>query len=362
MDFSNSDIEFIKKNIEDVHVVTFAQKYKLTPIEFCKFLRTWISTFPKDFELQYMIDCETKGVPIKKVMESLGITSPTQFSQMRSRHGFKQQLRSLQNITLEDVVKNTKWLIEDELKIEVDDFLPRTIKQSHFANNGLSDCLRFANIEKKKSSVFEHFSAVAFLVCHSYPEIFRPYQFLHGKTNNYFKGRYGKRNYINELAWVIENKMLLKLENIDTYVSNNTFLRSKNLSFFGLGYHTFKNLFSSVDEIKEELLKNYGKMSFKANEKSDKLRKKLTESGFSNACMVEKCEHSNSEVHHIIPKSEKRRLSKYKIEFDSVENLALLCPNHHDVADRLEWKPFLKVLSVDRREMLLDILYEKDKV
>jgi hypothetical protein len=66
----------------------------------------------------------------------------------------------------------------------------------------------------------------------------------------YFKGSNGKKNYLYELAWVIEDKMGLKLKDIDTYVSNNTFLRTKDLSFYGLGHQTYKHLFNSVDEIK----------------------------------------------------------------------------------------------------------------
>lgn len=67
-----------------------------------------------------------------------------------------------------------------------------------------------------------------------------------------------RSNYLFELKWILENKMGLNLKDIDTYASNNSFLRSKDLSFYGLGWHTFKHLFNSVDEIKYELIKEYG--------------------------------------------------------------------------------------------------------
>jgi hypothetical protein len=362
MDLSNSDLLFIKNNLNKVPIVVLAKKFNMPLWDFCKMLRTsGISTIIKDIELQYMRDCEDMGIPPKKVKETLGLTS-TQFSQICSRHGFK-QLRGLKDILLEDAIKNTRWLVEEELKMKVDDYLPKYLKQENFVNNGLSDCLRFANYEKKKDSYFKHFSAVAFLVCKTYPENFRPFQFPHAKTNNYFKGNEGRKNYLQELAWLIETKMdPLKLKDINTYVSNNTFLRTKDLDFFRLGYHTYKDIFNGVNDIKNELIKMYGNVTQKPNEKSDKLVQKLIDANFPTICSVENCYNENPKVHHIIPKRNKKGIEKFKIEdFDHVDNLVFLCPNHHDIADQEDWKKFLKLKGAKRREMLLKILNETDK-
>lgn len=359
MNLSNSDFDFIRKNQGKIPLTALANKFKLNPLEFCKMLRTTgLNPYIKDIEIQYIKDAFESGIPTQKVKETLGVTE-TQFSQICSRHGFK-QLRGIRDITLEDAIKNTKWLIEEELKIDIDDFLPGYIRQDHFVQSGLSDCIRFANIQKKKDSYYKHFSAVAFLVCHTYPEIFKGYQFSHAKQNNYFKGVDGKKVYLLEVAWVIENKMGLKLKDINTYISNNTFLRSKDLSFYGLGYHTFKHLFNSVEEIKNELLKKHGTTDKITSIKTDKLRVKLLEVNMPFLCSMKNCDHKSPQVHHIIPKREKMRLRNYKIDFDTVDNLIFLCPNHHGDAEKVDWKQFLDAPKEKRRELLLDVLNKKE--
>ncbi|MEH7276190.1 HNH endonuclease signature motif containing protein [Neobacillus vireti] len=198
------------------------------------------------------------------------------------------------------------------------------------------------------------------MICNTYPEIFRGFQF-HSKQNNYFKGSDGKKNYLYELVWVIENKMGLKLKNIDTYASNNTFLRTKDLGFYGLGSHTYKHLFNNVDDIKNELIKMYGNKNQKPNEKTDKLRPKLIEAGFPFVCAVEGCKHSDPQTHHIIPKRNQKGLDKFKTKDpDHVDNLVFLCPNHHAIADKMDWLPLFKA-SNNRRDMLLGLLNEQEK-
>ena len=69
------------------------------------------------------------------------------------------------------------------------------------------------------------------------------------------------------------------------------------------------------------------------------LRDILAASGASpDRCEVPGCYFDDEfglDIHHIVPKSERRNV---RFDVDCAENLVALCPNHHRVAGKLDWK------------------------
>ncbi|WP_138419719.1 HNH endonuclease signature motif containing protein [Aquibacillus sediminis] len=340
---SNEQLLFIENNWKTTPINALAAEVKVTPLELCKLMRIHgIATDVRDIELIFIRKSVDNGVPLNKIQAEQGF-SDTQFSQICSRIGIKQK-RTLDDLSEIDIVKSTRWLIEECLKMAISDFLPRKIRQNHFIDNGLYDCIRYAHYHKNKDPYYKHFSAVAYLVCKAYPGTYRPFQFVHAKSNKYFKGNGGKSRYMQALIWVITEKMGIDLDYIDTVKSNNFFLKSKDLSFYGLGYHAFKNVFNSIQEVKKELIKRYSKEN-NTFEKSTKLKNKLNDHNISLNCFVNGCSFKDPtliEIHHIIPKEHKDRLDKLNLDIDAFENLIPLCPNHHARAHQLvKWKQFL---------------------
>ena len=329
----------------------------MTVIELTSLLRNkGISKDIKPEELQYISENIDRMAP-DEIRNKLSLT-PTQFSQILEKTLGKKQRKPLAEMSLSEVIDKTKWLIETKLNFKVDDRLPRNITQKHFSDNGLYNCIRFAETEKKKdSALYRHFTATAFLVCHAYPDKFRPFQFKHAKTNEYFKGPGGKKNLINAAKWVIEEKKHYNPEFLSDISSNKYFLRSSDLQFYGIGIHQFKIHFKSVEGFISAILKEYSIISNNARRGHTKeLRNALSISGNApDICEVTGCEWKPPELHHIIPVSASNRI---KFDINCVENIISLCPNHHKVAGKFDWERLNLKEPNTWRETILDYISE----
>ena len=340
---------------EPLHVL--AEEFSMTVIELTSLLRNkGISKDIKPEELQYISENIDRMAP-DEIRDKLSLT-PTQFSQILEKTLRKKQRKPLAEMSLSEVIDKTKWLIETKLNFKVDDRLPRKITQKHFSDNGLYNCIRFAVTEKKKdSALYLHFTATAFLVCQAYPDKFRPFQFKHAKTNEYFKGPGGKKNLINAAKWVIEEKIHYKREFLSDISSNKYFLRSKDLQFYGIGIHQFRIHFESVEEFISAILKEYSIISNNIRRGQTKeLRETLSNSGkASDKCEVIGCNWIKPDIHHIIPVSASNRI---KFDINCVENIISLCPNHHRVAGKFGWEK-LNLKEPDTwRESILEYISE----
>ena len=329
----------------------------MTVIELTSLLRNkGISKDIKPEELQYISENIDRMAP-DEIRNKLSLT-PTQFSQILEKTLGKKQRKPLAEMSLSEVIDKTKWLIETKLNFKVDDRLPRNITQKHFSDNGLYNCIRFAETEKKKdSALYRHFTATAFLVCHAYPDKFRPFQFKHAKTNEYFKGPGGKKNLINAAKWVIEEKKHYNPEFLSDISSNKYFLRSSDLQFYGIGIHQFRIHFKSVEGFISAILKEYSIISNNARRGHTKeLRNALSISGNApDICEVTGCEWKPPELHHIIPVSASNRI---KFDINCVENIISLCPNHHKVAGKFDWERLNLKEPNTWRETILDYISE----
>ena len=356
-------LQFLERNWKTVPLPVLAEKFSMTTLKLTSLLRRkGIATEIQPSELEYISE-NIDQMPASAIQEKLSLTE-SQFSQIVEKVLGKKRRKSLAEISLSEATEKTRWLIEEKLHFDVDDFLPRELAKKHFVDNDLSDCIRFAETEKKKDSLYRHFTAIAFLVCQAYPHTFRPFQFRHAKTNKYFKGPSGEKHLINAARWVIEKKMEHRPESLPVISRSKYFLRSRDLQFFGIGSHQFRIHFSSRDEFVSAILKEYQVVLNKSRGGTAKLRKILTESDRRpEKCEVLGCYFDDEfgvDIHHIVPRSASNQV---RIDINCIENLIVLCPNHHKMAEKFDWKNDLNLRNCKTwMETILRFISEKEEI
>lgn len=337
-DMNEKDVEFLEQNWKVIPFPVLAERFSLTLIELTSLLRQkGITTDIQPFELQFIED-NIDRMPPSEIQGQLSLTN-TQFSQILRKVLGKKQRKPLPEMSLPEAAKKTQWLIEEKLWLAVDDFLPRKITNYHFNDNGLYGCIRFAETTKKEDYLYRHFPAVAFLVCHTYPHKFKPFQFRHAKSCEYFKGRGGRKNLINAARWIIEKKMGYKPESLPIICRNKYFLRKNDLRFFGIGSHWFRQHFSSRVDFIAAVLNEYQVILANVRGNTKGLRQLLSEAGRPPVnCEVPDCYFDDEfglDIHHIVPVSASKQIH---IDINRAENLVSLCPNHHRLAGKFDWK------------------------
>ena len=130
-----------------------------------------------------------------------------------------------------------------------------------------------------------------------------------------------------------------KPEHLPMISGNKYFLRSKDLQFFGISSHQFKTHFSSHNEFVSAILKEYQVVLNESKGGTAKLRGILTESGrYLGKCEVPGCHFNDEfgvEIHHIVPRAAANQVN---IDINCIENLVVLCPNHHRIAEKIDWR------------------------
>ncbi|MED3882804.1 HNH endonuclease signature motif containing protein [Priestia megaterium] len=342
------DVNFIEENIDKVPINFIAEKLEVDVINLCQWLRKkgYIQEI-QPIEVQYIKNYMNK-IPMSEIQEHLGL-SKSQLEQIRERFNFLKAHRNIDEYTEEEVNYKTKWLIEEKLRFEIDDFLPKKVKNQDFSGNDLYSLLKYGEKHKKLDPYFKYFSTVAFLVCKAYPQKFKPYQFSHSPETKKF---FTRKNYLKELLWILEHKLGLEEELLNSFANMHSFLTRKELNFYGLGYNVYKDIFKNKEVMVDELLK-FCKIYPEVQEDSlQMLRIKLLSIGIDiERCYINGCLNKNIEIHHIAPKKIKRLI---KFDIDSVFNLIPLCKEHHIIAGRLE----LENISVIEKEQWREYLKE----
>ena len=163
-----------------------------------------------------------------------------------------------------------------------------------------------------------------------------------------------------------------KPEHLPMISGNKYFLRSKDLQFFGISSHQFKTHFSSHNEFVSAILKEYQVVLNESKGGTAKLRGILTESGrYLGKCEVPGCHFNDEfgvEIHHIVPRAAANQVNidincevpgchfndefgveihhivpraaanQVNIDINCIENLVVLCPNHHRIAEKIDWR------------------------
>lgn len=345
--------KYIQENFNKLPIPILANKLEIKVIDLCKILRK--KGYIRDLqpiELQFIKENLDK-MPVDEIQDKLGMTK-SQLDQIRQRYGFIKKPRNIHGYTEEEVINKTRWLIEEKLKLEIDDLLPKKITGKSFYDNNLFAVLSFAENKKKSDSYYKYFSAVAYLVCKSYPDSFKPFQFSYSPdTINYFKK--GKRYYFREVLWVLESKLGLSIDLISEFSTLNSFLTRKDLDFYGLGYHLYKHFFESKNHMFVELMKFCAsdEITLKADTRS--LRQALSIEGINvSKCFLNGCKkQDNIEIHHIVPQKVKQLV---RFNINDTNNLIPLCKNHHDIAGKIDWKEFLDVEKASWRKRLTELI------
>lgn len=356
-------LQYIERNWKKVPLPVLAKEFSMTVLQLTSLLRQkGIISDIQPWELEY-IHKNINRMPASKIRKTLCLTE-NQFSLIVNRNLGKKRRTSLDDMLISEATEKTRWLIEEELRFSVNDHLPRKIQNKHFVDNDLYDCIRFAETEKKKDSLYKHFTATAFLVCQAYPHTFRPFQFRHAKTNEYFRGSSGRKHLINAVRWIIEKKMGHKPEQLPVIGENKYFLRSADMQFFGIGNYQVKEHFSSHNEFRSAILKEYQVVLNESQGGTAKLRKILTDSNrYPEKCEVPGCYFDDTfgvEIHHIVPRA---HANQVKTDINCIENLVVLCPNHHRIADKFDWKNVLTLKDCGTWiETILRFIREKEEM
>ena len=321
------------------------------PVEVSRTLRkARIVTDIQPFELSFIVE-KIGAMPDRAISEYLGLTA-SQLDQILHRHGIRKKLKP-ERMTLEACIARTRWLIGERLELSIDDQLPRVITSTHFTDHGLYPVVEFATATKAECPTARHFSACAFLVGAAYPDRFKPWQFRHAKQNQFFSGKYGRRNFLDALLWLTEAKVGVTREALPYVMGNHSFLNARTLQDYGLGANWRRQLWSSKDEMLEALAKRAG-VTPTGHRSQRAARARLEAAGMDVArCAVPGCPITGSDdiqVHHIV-----RKATRVTGRFDlhAAENLVPLCRHHHGIADRLRPTPSALRSPADLRPWLI---------
>lgn len=354
MKLTRSDVSEFRKEHQRVPLHVLAQRRGCTVIQLCAAVRRGgYALEVQPIELQFILD-SFQSMPPRTIQEQLGLT-PTQFQQILARLGIRSS-RPAANLSFEEVISKTRWLVETALKWTVDDELPRRISGRHFVEHQLYSLVDYATRRKQEDPRFKGYPAVAYLTCVAYPGTFQPFQFRHAKGQKYFSGRDGKRRVLEAARWIAEEKLGLRIALLGTTARSKYFLRNKDLEFYGVPPNTYKRFFKSQSELIEALLKDVGIRHTHGNASSMRLREILEQAGRPpTACEVPGCtahETATLDIHHIVPKATRTA----KIDLHAAGNLVALCPNHHRAARDYPSQSRLSLSADERRDELLRIL------
>ncbi|MBI3072936.1 MAG: hypothetical protein HYY84_12550 [Deltaproteobacteria bacterium] len=348
-DLTESEIQFIRKTLALIPLHVLAQRLSLELLDLSAWLREkGISEYARPEELVYIRD-NIDRIPAEEIRTQLRM-SETQFALVVNRTLGLTTQTARSDMNMEIAIGKTRWLVETKLGLPIDDFLPRSISNTHFSKNDLFGCVDFATREKAKHTEYRSFPAVAFLICNSYPGIFRLFQFRHSKLGHPFRGRDGKRNILDAVKWVLETKFGYDLSSLGDISKNKHFLRSSDLQFYGIGYHWYRPYFKTREELVKEVVRISDKTPKKHSENTMALRQKVQgEDVDPRKCFATRCsaEPKMIEIHHIFPRARAKAEFGERFDFDIQENLIPLCANHHKkVADF----NFQNLLRVDRKK------------
>ncbi|MGG5890691.1 HNH endonuclease signature motif containing protein [Falsiroseomonas sp. HC035] len=323
------------------HDVAFiAQLVGDTPVEVCRVLR-------RERALRDIQACEASFIqerfgvwPDQEIASHLGL-SATQLDQFVRRHELVRARRD-EPLTAETCAAKTRWLVEERLRLLVDVQLPRRIRGQDFLDNHLHAVIAYATREKAKCATGRHFSACAFLVRLAYPDRFKPWQFRHAKTNDYFSGVKGRKRLLDALLpFAVETAGSLAA--LPLALRTNGFLNTRCLQDHGLGAHWWRRHWRTKEEMLEALARHAGiePPGRRGNLTRPRARARLEAASIDTGrCAVPGCLIAGSgevQFHHIV-----RKTTRVIRGFDvhCAENLIPLCRHHHGIADRFRRRDY----------------------
>lgn len=346
-DFTRHCVELHRKHSPAV----IANVLGAPPVEVSRALRhARAATEVQPWEIAFIAE-KTGAVPDRVIIAFLGMT-PSQFDQIRRRHGIRQR-----PVTLASCIAGTRWLVENWLGLAVDDRLPRLISGEDFTSNGLYPLIEFATREKAKDELARHFSACALLISLAYPGRFKLWQFTHAKTNTYFTGPGGKRNFLDALLWLIHEKLEISREALPFVLRSASFLNRLCLEEYGLGAHWWRRHWLDKQAMLEDVARHAGvRPAGQGALTTAEARVRLAADGVDpTRCAVSGCrltdEEGKVEVHHVVRRATRNAPRRFDVH--AAANLIPLCRHHHGVCDRFRAREFdLRAPATLRAQLL----------
>jgi hypothetical protein len=321
------------------HVLKLARQKGLLSGELTKYDFEFISNYNSTL---------ARGV----IAHCLGLNKQTIWK-VQKRHNLKSNAQT-KIVSMQDATRIFKFLLEEDYQLPKQFHLPNLRKA--ILNGPYYELYEFGlkYIEEHDIS-----SVMGMLAENAYPDQYRIFQ---------FRSKNGSKNFqkiedLNEaLLWCFEKMTtfdLISLAHKDESVAlmnlnepiigfNADKLRTKYISRkdWNTFYPDFKALkkgLASYVGIRSEVTRR--RMSTNA------LRKTFNLANNCEFCRYDK----NPEIHHIYPVEDTRNLIPDE-EINLEQNLIVLCPNHHRIASRFDWRSSFSSSPEKRKKHLLDFL------
>lgn len=292
-----------------------AQSLNMPLLDYYKRTRKLYPAFPLQIEEKNFILENRNTIPKSKLKEMFNLTD-SQINRLLRGNIFDEH-------GIDFMINSTKWLLEKELKWNLDDELPHKLNLNIFRKNKLSCSEDTAYQIQKDNPEFYPFPAIFIMVDNAYPNIYKPWQFRKVKTEYWKDKELGKIRLADALRWFVEEKQKIPRENIPYLKDLRNFINAKDLGYYHL-QEAFRFQFDSQKKwIEYTYPENKGKIN---REHTIALREKLKNVNRTfNACEI--CGFKDkTEIHHIIPIDSGGA--------NDIDNLICLCSNHHAQAGK----------------------------
>lgn len=324
-----------------------AHSLNIPLLELYKRIRSFDHAFRLQIEEIDFILQNRNTIPRSKLKEMFNLTDSL-LSSLRTRG-----IKLSDDHGIDYLIKTTKWLIEKELKLGLDDQLPHKLSENIFRTYKLGRCRNISYEIQQKHPELYAFPAIFVMVDNAYPNIYKPWQFRHLKSEYWKDKELGRIRLADALRWLVEEKKGISKENISSLKNLRGFITSKELEYYHLR-DAFQFQFHSQ---KEWIDYTYPENREKANrEHTRNLREKLKNANrIFNECEI--CGFKDkTEIHHIIPVDSGGN--------NDVDNLICLCGNHHAQAGKVDFHYqilYSNISSVDRVNHFIE-LFKREAV
>jgi len=327
------------------HVI--AQTLNLPLLELYKKIRQIDPKFRLQIEeVNYILENRNR-IPIFKLKKMFNLTDSL-LSSLRNRG-----IKLIDDQGIGYMINITKWLVEEELKLKLDDDLPLKLNENLFRKYKLGRNRHIAHKIQKENPELYPFPSIFVMLDNTYPNVYKPWQFR-GVKSEYWKDKeLGKIRLADALRWLVEEKKNIPRENILHLKDLRNFITSKELEYYHLR-DAFNFQFHSQ---KEWIEYTYPENKEKVDREHTKaLREKLQNANrIFNMCEI--CEFKDkTEIHHIIPIDNGGT--------NDIFNLICLCSNHHAQAGKSNIHNkmlYSNIRKEDRVEHFINLFREEIK-
>jgi len=297
------------------HVI--AQTLNLPLFELYKRIRQIDPKFRLQIEeVNYIIQNRNR-IPKFKIKEMFNLTNSL-LSSLNARG-----IKLIDDHGIGYMINTTKWLIEEELKLKLDDELPLKINENLFRRYKLGRSRLIAYKIQKENPELYPFPSIFVMIDNAYPNIYKPWQFRAVKSEYWKDKELGKIRLADALRWLVEEKKNIPRENIPYLKHLRNFITSKELDYYHLRDASQFQFNSQQEWIEYTYPENKEKVD---RENTKALREKLKDANrIFNMCEI--CEFKDkTEIHHIIPIDNGGT--------NDIFNIICLCSNHHAQAGK----------------------------